>query len=173
MCKSKMTFGVIYEFDCRADDTVKSYQPRRALLRKMQCTEGNENRQYSYLDEEYGDDSDKGPWARGKHRKYCGVFNKEEFEQFIEDCELVASTTETMGSLGAPGSARWYGISPAVSFDADHYGCMASAYVTPYPGFEPKRESTAEKEERWFRMLKAAMVALYGRRGRFTLHPRV
>jgi hypothetical protein len=167
MCQSKMTFGVVYEFDCRRDDTVKNYLPRRALLRKMELTEGDSQRNYSYIDD--GD----GMWEKGKHRKYGAVFTKHEFEQFIEDCELVADSIETMGTLGAPGSACWYGCSPAVSFDADHYACMANAYVTPYPGFEPKRPPTPDQEERWFKMLKRAMLALYGRRGRFVLHPRV
>ena len=164
---SQMTFGVIYEFDCRADDSVKTYQPRRALLRKMQCAEDDSDRQYSYIDD--GD----GMWERGKHRKYCGVLTKEEFEQFIDDCDLTAHTIETMGSLGAPGSACWYGLSPAVAFTTEHYAAMASAFVTPYPGFEPKRKPNVHQEERWFRMLKDAMIALYGRQGRFTLHPRV
>jgi len=151
-----MEFGVVYTVDVKPGERLKPYLPRPSVFCKMRVTESKEH---------------GGDVGYGKHRKYGAVFTKEEFERFVDDVGLVADSVETMGTLGAPGSGLWYGCSPAVSFDGTEPGAYQNAYVTPYPGFRPKRDLTPEKEERWFQMIKKAMVQRYGHHGTFTKWP--
>ena len=45
----------------------------------------------------------EGDWERGKHRKWCGLLTKEQFEGFVNSTGLIADSTETMGSIGPTG----------------------------------------------------------------------
>lgn len=73
-------------------------------------------------------------WGKNyKHRKYTALLNKSEFQQFVDKSDLVASTVETMGSLGAPSpDGMVLGIVPAVCFDYRSGDYELNAYVTPY-----------------------------------------
>ena len=146
-----MEFGIIYSVDIPEDQRLRNYLPRAKIHRKMRVMESkNRGGDLAYA-------------GLGKHRRYCALFTKEQFEQFVDDCGLYATDTETGGILGAPWSNPWYGCAPAISFDGeDDYG-MINAYVTPLPTWEPK-SLTAEKEERWFKMIKDAVVRRYGRK---------
>lgn len=152
-----MRFGVVYEFDCLRREPVSLLQPRAKLLRKMTMVEGDKDRQYDYLGEE---------WETSRHRKYGAVFTKDEFEQFIIDLDLKAQEVRTMGTLGAPGSANWYGCSPAICFE-DEGGSYSSAYVTPYPDIHLKHEPTDAKMERWWEMIRKAVLSRYGDKSTF------
>ena len=67
----------------------------------------------------------------GKHRKWTGLLTRKQFDAFVNKLGLYAESTETMGSLGAPGCG--FGWSPAISFTGDHEDAIVSAYVTPLP----------------------------------------
>lgn len=63
-------------------------------------------------------------------KKYCALLSPKKFVKFCEDMGLTASTTKTMGSIGAPG----FGISwsPAMLFDCEYESSSyKQAYVTP------------------------------------------
>jgi hypothetical protein len=143
-------YGVIYSFDCPRTESVKTYLPRKSILKKMQMTEGDSSREYGYLE---------GEWENCKHRKYGAVLTQEEFDQFVDDCELRADSVETMGAMGMPGSERWWGCTPAIAFNGPD---VAQAYVTPYPKVQLKNQPTETQEERWWKMLKKVIVNKYG-----------
>lgn len=66
-----------------------------------------------------------------RHRKYVGFLSEKQFKQFLDMDLVFASSTRTMGSLGAPGLG--YGLSPAMLFDNHENDILLSAYVTPIP----------------------------------------
>ena len=102
-----MLFSVIYSADCPRSESIARFRPPQA--RKLwDMTESNESYDYGYLE---------GDWEKGKHRKWCGLLTKEQFNRFVEATGLVADSTETMGSIGAPGFG--FGWSPAISFSDD------------------------------------------------------
>ena len=68
-------------------------------------TEGDGQYEYGYLE---------GDWEKGKHRKWCAMLTKAQFTEFVRATGLVAESTETLGSIGAPGFG--FGWSPAISF---------------------------------------------------------
>lgn len=114
-----MQFYVIYSFDIPSSEYVRRYNPpfiaRNGKSKVWDCTEGDEQYDYSYLE---------GVWTKGKHRKYCGLLTKEQFEEFVSDCNLYPENCETMGSLTEMG---WL---PAISFNGQD-DIISSAYVTP------------------------------------------
>lgn len=75
------------------------------------------------------EESEHTPFDR--HRKWCALLGHAHFVQFVTHCDLVASSTPTMGSIGAPGAG--YSHVPAFSFDYndDREGGYRNAYVTP------------------------------------------
>ena len=85
-------------------------------------TEDDDNYEYGYLE---------GRWEGGHHRKWCAILDREQFEEFVDRCGLIAESTETMGSLGAPGFG--FGWAPAISFNSDDPDAIQCAYVTPIP----------------------------------------
>jgi hypothetical protein len=82
------------------------------------------------------------------------VLNREQFDEFVEKCNLIAEDVQTMGSLGAPGLG--YGWSPAVSFHSDDSNAIQSAYVTPIP--ETKK---AQFDEQDWQRVRSALLAVY------------
>lgn len=135
-----MQFSVIYSVDCPEDEGVSRYAPSDLDLWGQ--TEGDEQYEYSHLD---------GCWENGSHRKWCAILDREQFDEFIEHCGLFAESTETMGSLGAPGFG--FGWAPAISFTSHDPDAIQSAYVTPLP--ETKRESFGERD--WQRVREAVL----------------
>jgi len=144
-----MKFSVIFTVDCPAERSIREYLPSRKLLRLMTQTEGNEQYDYSYLE---------GRWEKGKHRKLCAVFTRQQFNQFIDETLLTADSGETMGSMGALGTDCW--IAPAISFNSDDQDCIRGAYVTPLPDIPAPK--TARQEERCWLRIKWAILRMWG-----------
>lgn len=129
-----MQFSVIYSFDVTRDRSVEPYNPPKRQRRKLwDLTEGDEQYDYDDLGERY---------EKGKHRKWCALLTRKEFDEFIAHTYLIPEACETMGSLGAPGCG--FGLSPAISFNGerDAYGepVYQNAYVTPIPDVVPRWE---------------------------------
>lgn len=139
-----MQFSVIYSVDCPEGKDIARYAPPDPSL--WDQTEGDEQYEYGYLE---------GCWENGTHRKWCAILDREQFEEFVEHCCLSAESTETMGSIGAPGFG--FGWAPAISFLSRDSDAIHSAYVTPIP--ETKRESC--DDEVWERV-RGAMLSVYG-----------
>lgn len=145
-----MRFSVIYEFDIPMGRSVSGLTPRTRSMRLMEREDGEPSDWCSDL------------WGgKVKHRKWAGLLNKAQFLRFIDEAGLIAESTETMGSLGAPGCG--YGIVPAVSFRGDEEDSIQSAYVTPLLEVEPKAPMTEERSERAWRRVRAAMLRQFGR----------
>ena len=140
-----MKFSVIYSADVPEGVDVLDFAPPQ-VEQLWDETEGNEQYEYSYLE---------GEWENGSHRKWCTILDRQQFDEFIERCGLVAESTETMGSIGAPGFG--FGWAPAISFRSDDSEAIQSAYVTPIP--EVERESCNERD--WERV-RGAVLAVYG-----------
>jgi hypothetical protein len=139
-----MQFSVIYSVDVPTDTDVLDYAPPNVA--DWEETEGDEQYEYSYLE---------GCWENGHHRKWCGLLSREQFDDFIQHCGLVAERTETMGSLGAP--CFGFGWAPAISFRGDDPDAILSAYVTPIP--ETSKERFGKRD--WKRV-RGAVLAVYG-----------
>lgn len=92
--------------------------------------------------------------------KYTALLTREQFDEFLYHLNLVASATETMGSLGAPrpddGMPGW---TPAILFHQEdsYLDDLRIAYVTPYVMNNEFREIDADDWE----ALKEAIVAVY------------
>lgn len=148
-----MIFSVIYSLDVPGDERIGRFKPPNNQLRRKlwQCTEDDSCYDYSHLG---------GRWEKGKHRKYCAVLTRKEFDQFVEECELIAQKHETMGSLGAPGFG--IGWAPAISFDSNIDDAIANAYVTPIPTIHTREQfeagpSKSFDEDDWERVRKAVI----------------
>lgn len=115
-----MEMSVIYSVDCPRNVSIIQFNPPKSQRRLWQLTEDDGQYEYSYLE---------GEWSKGKHRKWCGILNREQFDQFLSHTGLIAEDVATMGSLGAPGCGL--GLVPAFSFRTDDPDCIANAYVTP------------------------------------------
>jgi hypothetical protein len=140
-----MKFSIIYSVDVPRYGKVSRFTPPH--VRKLwDKTEGDEQYDFNYL---------QGEWKRGHHRKWCAILTKEQFEEFVSHCGLTAESTETMGSLGAPGFG--FGWSPAISFRSDDCDAIQSAYVTPLP--ETRKQ---QGDERDWRRIRQAVLSLYG-----------
>lgn len=139
-----MRFSVIYTADVPADEDVLDHaSPLVSDL--WDQTEGDGQFEYSYLE---------GRWEGGHHRKWCAVLTREQFDEFVDRCGLVAEDAQTMGSLGAPGFG--VGWAPAISFNGDDPDAILNAYVTPIP--ETRKESLDERD--WERV-REAVLAVY------------
>jgi hypothetical protein len=141
-----MLFSVIYSADCPRSESIVRFRPPQT--RKLwDRTEGDDGYEYSYLE---------GDWEKGKHRKWCGMLTKEQFQRFVDATGLVADSTETLGSLGAPGFG--FGWSPAISFrDDGEERAILSAYVTPVP--ETRKERFDERD---WRRVRRAVLSVFG-----------
>ncbi|MBN9519367.1 hypothetical protein J0H58_12730 [bacterium] len=102
-----MKFSVIYTADVPADEDVLDHAPPH-VSDLWDQTEGDDQFEYGYLE---------GRWDGGHHRKWCAVLTRDEFDEFVRRCGLVAEDVQTMGSLGAPGVG--FGWAPAISFNGD------------------------------------------------------
>ena len=100
-----MQFSVIYSVDVPADDDVLDFAPPNVA--DWDETEDDDHYEYGYLE---------GRWEGGHHRKWCAILDREQFQEFVERCGLTAESTETLGSLGAPGCG-WAG--PGDLFPSD------------------------------------------------------
>lgn len=138
-----MLFSVIYSVDCPEDEDINRFAPPDLDL--WDQTEGDEQYEYGYLE---------GCWENGSHRKWCAVLDRQQFDEFVDHCGLFAESTETMGSLGAPGFG--FGWAPAISFVSHDPDCIQNAYVTPIP--EVERESCDERD--WERV-RGAVLSVY------------
>ncbi len=133
--------GLRYELilDCNAapDCSIVCSQPRRSVLAKLKCTEGDE---CADLDGE-------------KHRKYVGTLTQKQFDALIDDCDLTAEDVETLGALGG------LGLAPAVSFTGGGDVCYVAAYVTPLP---PGTDAGVDLDDEDWLALRRYVIARYG-----------
>jgi hypothetical protein len=140
-----MQFSVIYSADVPLGIKISNFAPPH--VRKLwDKTEGDEQYDYGYLE---------GEWEKGHHRKWCAILTREQFDEFINHCNLTAESTETMGSLGAPGFG--FGWSPAISFQSDNPDAIQCAYVSPFP-----ETSKKHGDERDWKRIREAVLSLYG-----------
>lgn len=137
-----MLFSVIYSVDVPGGQDVWGFAPPQ-VEELWDETESGES-EYSYLE---------GDWENGAHKKWCAILTREQFDAFVDQCSMVAESTETMGSIGAPGCGYW---APAISFNSDDPDCIANAYVTPLPEVEGRDFD----EDDWERV-KNAVLAVY------------
>lgn len=115
-----MEFSIIYSIDVPRDVSVRRFNPPTSQRRLWQLTEGDNGYEFGYLE---------GCWTKGKHRKWCGILNRDQFDAFLAHTGLFAEDVATMGSIGAPGCG--FGLAPAFSFRTDEPDAIQSAYVTP------------------------------------------
>jgi hypothetical protein len=139
-----MQFSIIYSVDVPHNYNVFSYAPP-SVDELWDQSEDDSEYQYGYLE---------GRWEGGHHRKWCAVLNREQFDDFVHACNLNAESSETLGSLGAPGFG--FGWAPAISFTSDDPDAIQSAYVTPLP------ETHKEGDEHDWDRVKGAVLAVYG-----------
>ena len=139
-----MLFSIIYSVDVPRNVGIADYTPPD--LCDWQETEHDDQYEYGYLG---------GRWKKGRHRKWCAILDREQFDAFVEHCGLQAENVRTMGSLGAPGCG--VGFAPAVSFRGDDEDAIQSAYVTPLP--EVRKQCGDERD--WDRV-RSAVLAVYG-----------
>lgn len=140
--QATLLFSVIYSFDIPGDMSVNSCKPPKPHLWDM--TESGPS--------EFEMDT---PW---KHRKYCAILTKDEFKEFMRHCDLETDSTETMGSIGAPGFG--FGWAPAISCNYNGSDAYANAYVTPVPNKRMDREDYQDYD-RDFERVKRAMLATF------------
>ena len=141
-----MQFSVIYSVDVPADTNVLDFAPPNVA--DWHETEDDDQFGFGYLE---------GCWEGGHHRKWCSILTREQFEEFVEHCGLVADDTETLGSLGAFGCGL--GWAPAISFTSVDSDAFQSAYVTPFP----KTNKQPLDRNDWKR-LRGAVLAVYGKK---------
>lgn len=139
-----MHFSIIYSADTPADVDVLDYAPPQ-VEELWDETEDDRNYEYSYLE---------GRWEEGHHRKWCAILDREQFDEFVQRCGLIAERCETMGSIGALGFG--YGWAPAISFRSDDPDAIQSAYVTPIPEVEKDHF-----DDRDWERVRSAVLAVY------------
>lgn len=139
-----MQFSVIYSVDVprSSGQSVASYAP--PCRRAWQLTET---------------DDDMGSEPENKHRKWCAVLSREQFDKFVRKCGLRMSTVETMGMIGAPGFG--FGWAPAHSFDGEDDEVYQNAYVCPIPEVDLQQDDPEKGQRRWGK-IKAVMLRIYG-----------
>ena len=140
-----MQFSIIYSVDVPRSEKISRFSPPH--VRKLwDKTEGDEQYEFSYLE---------GEWAKGRHRKWCAILDRKQFEEFVNLCGLFAEDVETMGAIGSP--AFGFGWSPAISFRSDASDAIVNAYVTPMP--EVRKQ---HGDERDWKRIREAVLSLYG-----------
>ncbi len=137
-----MFFSIIYTADVPEGENLEDFAPPNAAEHWDQTESGKT--EYSYLE---------GDWENGTHKKWVAILTRDQFDEFVEHCELVAESTETMGSIGAPGCGYW---APAISFNSRSQDFIGNAYVTPLPEVEGREFD----EDDWDRV-KQAVLAVY------------
>ncbi len=139
-----MQFAVIYSVDTPGNVNVLEYAPPQ-VEDLWQETEGDSGYEYGYLE---------GRWEEGHHRKWFALLNREQFDEFVDRCGLVAEDVRTMGSLGIGPD-----IQPAISFNGEDEDAILNAYVTPLP--QTRKQHWTEED--WERV-RTAVINVYGRR---------
>jgi hypothetical protein len=134
-------FSVIYSVDVPQVVSVRDFAPPQ-VSRLWTLTEDDGQYEYDYLE---------GRWEKGKHRKWVAVLNRKQFDAFVSKLGLYAQSTQTLGSLGAPGFG--IGWSPAISFTTDDDNAIVSAYVSPVP----ETSKSAGDERDWERVRRAVL----------------
>lgn len=114
-----MEFSIIYSIDTPREISIAPFNPPKSQRRLWQLTQDDSGYEYGYLE---------GRWAKGKHRTWVAVLNREQFQEFFDHTGLFAENVATMGSLGAPGCG--IGWAPAFSFRSDADDAIQNAYVT-------------------------------------------
>ena len=145
-----MQFGIILSIDCTKDDDLSSYLPREEIMEKLDQTEDDSEQEYDYLE----------GWEDHHHTKLCGFLEEEDFAKLVEDVGLYASTTETMGIIGAPWTPSGMGWAPAMAFEADGSDAIISMYVTPFP--EVGEDIPAELSEEDWKAICEKVLKKYG-----------
>ena len=145
-----MRFSVVYEADCRMDDSIRRYAPPKS--RAWFLTEQADGKPSNWCSELWG--------GKAKHRKWCGLLTRTQFDEFLRATGLFAEMTETMGSLGAPGFG--YGLSPAISFRDDASEAIKEAYVTPILDVIPRRLVSEKRSNVAWHRVRRAVLAVYG-----------
>ena len=146
-----MKFYVIYDFDLPQSTRVSYCKPPRFRAWELtECDDASE--EYDYLGTERGNEP-----LKTKHRKYCGLLNREQFERFVSDCYLEPEECETMGSLTGLG---WL---PAIAFRYSYGGyseepIYCGAYVTPIPQRPDGSEREGMTERDWDRLRKVILA---------------
>ena len=140
-----MKFSVIYSVDVPHNVDIIEFAPSK-IEELWEQTEGNDQYDYDHLE---------GRWENGHHRKWCGVLDRQQFDEFVDHCGLLAEDVETMGSLYAPSFAL--GWAPAISFNGSDPDAIQNAYVTPIP--EVDRQHCNERD--WGRV-RNAVLFIYG-----------
>lgn len=138
-----MQFSIIYSVDVPQGVDVMEHAPPQVDDLWQETEDGDT--EYAYLE---------GDWTDGKHKKWCAILSREQFDEFVEQCSLTAEDVETMGSIGAPGFE--FGWAPAISFYGDDPEAILNAYVTPVP--EVERSEFGDKD--WTR-IRDAVLSVY------------
>jgi hypothetical protein len=146
-----MLFQVIYSVDTQRKDKITPYYPPN--VKKWDRTEGDEAYEYDYLG---------GDYKHGRHRKFCALLTRKEFDAFVNKLDLYADTTETAGMLGVGPNFGWL---PAISFSSDSRRAMLNVYVCPIPQLvtvNPDVDKCDFDEVDWERVRRAT-ISCYGR----------
>lgn len=140
-----MKFSIIYSLDIPKTQSVGYFQPpKHKKLWKL--TEQNDH------------DGDYAYAGLPKHRKYCAILTRSQFDEFVDHCGLEAEDVETMGSLGAPG---FLGLAPAISFNGTDTEAVQNAYVTPIPDCFDNKNCKHEYDEEIWKRIRNAMINTY------------
>ncbi len=146
-----MQFSVVYSVDVPADSDVLGFAPPDVV--NWHETEDDDQFGFGYLE---------GCWEGGHHRKWCAILDREQFENFVEHCGLVAKST----GLGVPGCGL--GWAPSISFTSVDSAALKSAYVTPFP----KTNKQPLDRNDWKRV-RRAVLAVYGKKRTSRPHGKV
>ena len=144
-----MVFSVIYQADIPPDECVDTFRPGPARL-------------WSLTEQE---DHAESPWPEGsapescKHRKWCALLTRDQFNDFLGRVPIYPQDVETGGSLGAPGCG--FSLAPAIAFSEVVGYAVLDAYVTPIPiARRPADLSTFDRQftaRDWHRVRRAVL----------------
>lgn len=153
-----MLFSIIFTRDCAMSEPVlPSSWETKEWFKNMDETEAFDGEPDEWCGDLWGEES--------RHRKWCGILNKQEFENFLCDTSLVAEAVQCMGSIGAPGCG--IGIAPCISFHMIDGGyqepnCIHHASVTPLPATQDGKPIKSEWAERDWERVRTAVIKRYG-----------
>jgi hypothetical protein len=125
-----MFYGIIFSTDSKTEQKV-NFNNQKSIEKVLADWQKPPKEQKDYWKlTEYGE-SDFENWV---HCKWCACLSQQQFEIFVNHTNLVYSSVETLGSLGAPtpdGNIN-IGWSPAICFDLCEDNFILMAYITPY-----------------------------------------
>lgn len=123
-----LSFYFIYTVDIERElslwDRVPDIIYHHVRRKNVIITEDDSCWDYDYMAE----DDKSSSWWRGKHRKFVGEFDFDDFKTLVNDAYMYMESCDTMGSLTPMGHL------PAMSFDSgsSYMIEMHNAYVTPF-----------------------------------------